>query len=441
MTAETDDALTILRGRLIPAQDGEAAEIPEGLVLLQGSAIRWAGPAAEVPAGLCSPRVLAQAEEVPLILPGLVDLHCHGGHGHTFGKDPEGARATAGFWARQGTTSVTASLVTAPTEELTRQITALRPLVESGELAGLHLEGPFLAPKMSGAQDPHSLIHGSAELLDQWIEAGRPASPHGGGPRPHPKGAAATPPSVERSISRSDSAVRTITLAPEIPGFGEVLRVCRAHGVVPSIGHTAATAAQVRAALEGPEGPGPWTATHLFNRMAPLSHRKPGPVPVLMCRAMEDPRNTTLELIADGVHLDPEIIRWVFAMVGADSVALITDSMAAAGMPDGTYALGAMEVEVREGQARLTGQIANPGALAGGTSTSLGNLRRCVAWGIPLPDAVRAASATPARILGLTDRGSITAGHRADLLITDENLTPLRVYWAGQRVQPETASA
>lgn len=451
------DALTVLRGRLVPglADGPEGAsgpagpgEIPDGLVVLAGSRIRWAGPVDRLDpetadellgmAGAPAPRdadpaeadlaagkpgrgeqsardeLLARAESVPLILPGLVDLHCHGGGGFAFGTDADSSRQAARFWARHGTTSVTASLVTAPAAELTRQVEQLRPLVEAGELAGIHLEGPFLTPQMCGAQDPRALIHGSADLLDQWIRAGQDpdASSHGPG------------------------ALRTITLAPDVPGFAEVLSVCRARGVVPSIGHTAATAEQVRAALDGPDGAGLWTATHLFNRMPPLGHREPGPVPVLMRRAAANPRETVLELIADGVHLDPEIIRWVFATVGAEGIALITDSMAAAGMPDGDYILGSLEVEVRDGQARLTGSTQNPGALAGGTSTALGNLRRCVSWGIPLHQAVRASAGVPARVLGLTDRGSVTAGNRADLLITDPELNLLRVYQAGERLDP-----
>ncbi|TFD59788.1 N-acetylglucosamine-6-phosphate deacetylase [Cryobacterium suzukii] len=392
-----DAPVRVLRGRLITGRLGEDA-IEDGAVWLEGGRIRWCGRAVDLPAGINSP-----VERVPLILPGLVDVHCHGGRGHTFASDLDGAYVAANYHAAHGTTSILASLVAAPSPVLLKQITVLRALVQDGTLAGLHLEGPFLAESMCGAQDPAAIIDGNPALLEQWLQAGQ-------------------------------GAVTSITLAPETPHFAELVSLCRDYDVVPSLGHTAATAAQTRNALASmpPEDTRAWSATHLFNRMPPLGHRVPGPVAVLLQAAQRTPDRMILELIADGVHLDPEIVRMVFALVGPQSIALISDAMAATGMNDGAYSLGSLDVIVHGGIARLIPADRNTrGAIAGGTSTLLENVRHCVEWGIPLIDAVAAASSTPARLMGFTGRGSITAGYRADLLVTTENLELLQAYRAG----------
>lgn len=394
-----------LRGRLVTGLPG-AAVIDDGTVVMAGGNIVWCGPTSDLPEGFD-----ADLRQVPLILPGLVDVHCHGAVGHTFSADADGARLAAGHHAAQGATSVLASLVSAPSQVLLEQIEALRDLVQDGTLAGLHLEGPFITTSMCGAQDPAAIIDGDPALLQQWLEAGR-------------------------------GAVRSMTLAPETPHFAELVQLCRDHGVVPSLGHTAATASRTREVLGGANGGvgGPWSATHLFNRMPPLGHRTPGPIAVLLQAAEESPGQMVLELIADGVHLDPEIVRMVFALVGPRSIALITDAMAAAGMSDGHYTLGSLDVLVQDRVARLAGTgagpNAGPGAIAGATSHLLENVRRSVEWGVPLADAVVAASSTPARLMGL-DRpgpnrvGAIAQGFRADVLVTTEELELVQAYRAG----------
>jgi N-acetylglucosamine-6-phosphate deacetylase len=408
-----------LRGRLVTGRPGEEV-IDDGTVVVAGGRILWCGPTADLPAG-----VDVEIQNVPLILPGLVDVHCHGAVGHTFSADAEGARLAAGHHAAQGTTSVLASLVSAPSDVLLEQIAVLRELVQDGTLAGLHLEGPFIAKSMCGAQDPAAIIDGDPALLKLWLEAGQ-------------------------------GTVRSLTLAPETPHFAELVRLCREYGVVPSLGHTDATAARTREALAGVHGEaaGPWSATHLFNRMPPLGHRTPGPVAVLLQAARQSPERMVLELVADGIHLDPEIVRMVFGLVGPKAIALVTDAMAAAGMPDGPYTLGSLEVIVQDRVARLatTGEDAQHGAIAGATSRLLENVRRCVGWGIPLADAVMAASSTPARLMGLDrmgldqqglDRmgpnrvGAIAAGYRADLLVTTDELELLQVYRAGTPLTQE----
>lgn len=404
-----------LRGRLVTGKPGDGV-IEDGTVLIAGGSIVWCGPTAELPAGVGFD---VDTERVPVILPGLVDVHCHGAVGHTFSADADGARRAAGFHAAQGTTSVLASLVSAPSQVLLEQIAVLRELVQDGTLAGLHLEGPFIAKSMCGAQDPAAIIDGDPVLLQQWLEAGQ-------------------------------GTVRSITLAPETAHFAELVTLCRDYRVVPSLGHTDATAARTREALgRGSGDGGPWSATHLFNRMPPLGHRAPGPIPVLLQAARQSPEQMVLELVADGVHLDPEIVRMVFGLVGPGSIALITDAMAAAGMSDGHYTLGSLDVLVLDRVARLipAGDDAHPGAIAGATSLLLENVRRCVEWGVPVADAVTAASATPARLMGLdqpssdrpgsTQIGSITKGYRADVLVTTEELELLQAYRAGTKLTQE----
>jgi N-acetylglucosamine-6-phosphate deacetylase len=415
-----------LRGRLVTGLPGEGV-IEDGTVVMAGGAIRWCGPTSDLPDGPD-----ADIRQVPLILPGLVDVHCHGAAGQTFAADAAGARLAAAHHAARGTTSVLASLVSAPSHVLLEQIAVLRDLVVDGTLAGLHLEGPFITTSMCGAQDPAAIIDGDPALLEQWLEAGR-------------------------------GTVRSLTLAPETPHFDELVRLCRGYGVVPSLGHTAATAAQTREAL-GTDGGGntgtggPWSATHLFNRMPPLGHRAAGPVAVLLQEAEQSPGRMILELIADGVHLDPEIVRMVFRLVGPGSIALITDAMAAAGMSDGHYTLGSLDVVVRDRVARLApsdagadaGGHGGSGAIAGATSFLLENVRHCVQWGIPLADAVAAASSTPARLMGL-DRirgehgavrvGAIAVGYRADVLVATEELELVQAYRAGTQQTPEAQTS
>lgn len=393
----TDEGWAV-RGRVLTGRPGEPV-LEDGIVQVAGGRIQWCGPSAHAQRAL-----IEQARPVPVILPGLVDVHCHGAVGHTFSADADGARLAANHHAAQGTTSVLASLVSAPAEVLLEQITVLRELVHGGTLAGLHLEGPFLADTMCGAQDPTAIIDGDPMLLQQWLEAGQ-------------------------------GTVRSITLAPETAHFPELVELCRAHGVVPSLGHTAASADTTRHAIAqaSASDEGVWAATHLFNRMLPVGHRQPGPIPVLLQAAQQNPGRMVLELIADGVHLDPEIVRMVFALIGPASIALITDAMAAAGMTDGSYTLGRLQVVVVDGVARLDPPRpgAGQGAIAGGTSRLLENVRRCVAWGISLPDAVAAASWTPARLMGLNQVGALTPGFRADVVITTDDLRVLAVYRTG----------
>ena len=307
-----------------------------------------------------------------LLAPGLVDVHSHGGGGASFSDGPEAAHTVLDRHLAAGTTSMVASLVTASTAELIDQLGALTPLVDEGQLLGVHLEGPWLSPAHHGAHAPHLLAQPCAEHVDALVPPGQ-------------------------------RTVRMVTLAPELPGALAAITALRERGVLAAIGHTDADAATARAAINA----GATVATHLFNAMPPLHHRAPGPVGVFL----DSPR-VTVELIADTVHTAPEALG-VAVRAARGGYVLVTDAMAAAGAGDGRFRLGGLDVDVVAGVARLT----DSGSIAGSTLT----LARAVATlvqavDVPLADAVRAATEVPARLLGLRDRGVLAAGTRADLV-------------------------
>jgi N-acetylglucosamine-6-phosphate deacetylase len=315
-------------------------------------------------------------------------VHSHGGGGHTFTTgDPEQARRAAAFHLRHGTTSLVASLVSSPYAVMRDATAALAPLVADGVLAGIHYEGPYLAERRCGAQNPEHLRDPSPAELRELIALGA-------------------------------GTLRMVTLAPERTGALDTIRLLRAAGVVAAVGHTDATYEQTLAAVAA----GATVGTHLFNGMRPVHHREPGPVLALL----HSP-TVVCELIADGVHLHDGTLAFVAATAGPGRAALITDAMAAAGMADGDYELGGQAVTVRDGVARL----ARNGSIAGSTLTMDAALRRTVAAGVPLVDACRMAATTPARTLGLADVGAIVPGRRADLLTLDDDLRVRRVMRAG----------
>jgi N-acetylglucosamine-6-phosphate deacetylase len=334
-----------------------------------------------------------------VILPGLIDIHCHGGGGHSFATtDPAEALAAAAYHASAGTTGIVASLVTAAPEDLVRQLRALAPLVAAGQLLGIHLEGPFLAPARRGAHAPALLRDPDPALVSRLLEA-------------------------------AGSALVIVTIAPERPGAPQAAAMLRAAGVVVAFGHTDADYACMAEALAAADGRG--LVTHLGNAMPPVRQRAAGPVAAALVAAAAD--EASVELIADGVHVDAGFIRLVFATAAPGRVVLVTDSTAAAGMPDGDYTLGPLAVTVSGGVARLAssgggGEGGGAGTIAGGTSTLLRVVARARAAGVPLADAARAASQAPARVLGLTgSQGSLAPGMAADLVVADVNLALRRV--------------
>ena len=327
------------------------------------------------------------------VVPGFIDTHVHGGGGFDYAtEDPQVATSGRAFHAAHGTTTSLASLVTAPIDALRRQLTTLAGLVEGGYFAGIHLEGPFLSEAEKGAHDPAHLRPPDPASVDSLLTAGR-------------------------------GALSMITVAPELPGALAAIRRFTDAGVQVAIGHTDADHDTVAAALDA----GASVATHLFNAMRGIHHREPGPIPVLLTD-----RRVSVELIADGFHLHPEIVRMAVAAAGRARAVLVTDAMAAAGMPDGEFILGGLQVGVRHGRARLIEATGRSGSIAGSTLT-MAEAFRIMTGIIGDLEAVAAIAATnAARQFGLSDVGRIEAGCRADLCVVDDDGVLQRVMHAGR---------
>jgi N-acetylglucosamine-6-phosphate deacetylase len=326
------------------------------------------------------------------VVPGFVDTHVHGGGGASYATtDPAEARTARQFHRAHGTTTTFASLVTADLDALTAQIAVLRPLVTDAEFAGIHLEGPFLSVHRKGAHDPGLLRDPDPAVIMELIEA-------------------------------AGGTVEMITLAPELPGGLPAIGSMVAAGVVAAVGHTDADDAMAKAALDG----GATVVTHLFNAMPSIHHREPGPIP----RLLADDR-CMVELIADGFHLHPQVIEMAVSAAGADRVALVTDAMAAAGMPDGDFVLGGLEVAVRDAQARLVEPDGSAGSIAGSTLTMADAFELMVGLGYRIEEVAAMAATTPARWHGLDQVGELAPGCRADLCVVDDHGRLQRVMQTG----------
>lgn len=392
----------VLRGRIVSA----ALEVADGAVAVDGGVITFAGPASDFP-GNPGP-----ARTDRILLPGLVDLHCHGAKGSDFAEGSEqGSEAAARYLHSRGTTTLLASVVTGPQDQTLRSLKVLRSLTDQGLIAGSHLEGPFISPGQCGAHDPELLLEPDLDLAASMLEAAGPS-------------------------------LASVTLAAELPGADKLVDLLTHHGVIPSLGHTAASSAAAREFLaQAADGlvlagssasagrlrrP---TVTHLFNAMPSLHHRSPGPVSASLAAARAG--EAVVELIADGVHLAPETVKLVFELVGAENIALVTDSMAATGLQDGAYRLGPLAVTVRQGVAR----VATSGAIAGGTATLLDVVRTTVSAGVPLQQAVISATAVPAGVLGqFAHVGDLRPGMLADIVVVDQDLNPDRVLRRGEEL-------
>ncbi|GAA3372748.1 N-acetylglucosamine-6-phosphate deacetylase [Streptomyces sannanensis] len=316
------------------------------------------------------------------IVPGFVDLHNHGGGGASFTSGTvEDVLTGIATHRAHGTTTLVASTVTGDMDFLAQRAGLLSELVEQGDLAGIHFEGPFISPCRKGAHSEALLRHPDPAEVRKLIDAAR-------------------------------GTAKMVTLATELPGGIDSVRLLAEHGVIAAIGHTDATYEQTVEAIDA----GATVATHLFNAMPGLAHRAPGPIAALL----EDER-ITVELIDDGTHLHPAALQLAFHHAGAERVAFITDAMDAAGFGDGRYHLGPLEVEVRDGVARLV----EGDSIAGSTLTLDRAFRRAVTVdGLPVPSVVRAISANPARLLGMYDRvGSLEPGKDADLVVLDSEFT------------------
>ena len=330
------------------------------------------------------------------LLPGYLDLHMHGGGGHDVTVSRAEMQAAVAFHRRHGTTRTLVSLVTAPVAALVEQLgwagdlTAQGPRGD-GHVIGAHVEGPFLSPARCGAQNADFMLTPDRSVLAALISAGA-------------------------------SSLRCMTVAPELPGALEVIDELVRSGIVAALGHSDATYDQARAAMDR----GAALVTHVFNGMRPLEHREPG----LVGAALES--DLACELINDGIHTHPAIARLVAGRPGR--LVLVTDAMAAAGAGDGVFSLGGEPVQVTARQARLV----TTGTLAGSTLTMDEAVRRAVLESnLPIEAASQAASASPARVMGIGDRvGAIRAGLEADLVVLDDELRPVEVMasgaWSGE---------
>jgi len=374
--------------------------LADGAVVVEGDRIRYAGPRSQTPAQWARATAPEGWRPDVTLLPGLVDIHCHGGSGGEFGTDTASAQAAAAHHHRAGSTSVIGSFVSAPADRLLAGARACAPLVADGTLSGIHLEGPFLSSARRGAQDPAALVEPDLALLEQLAaEAGA-------------------------------GAIAQMTWAPELPGAERLPAALAGLGILGAVGHTDAHLATARLAFEAlmahPVRGGLGLATHLFNGMPPMLSREPGPVAAALSAAGRG--QAVVEVIADGVHLDGGTVQMLFDTVGPHQIALVSDCMSAAGLPDGEYTLGGRAVRVHGRDVRL----AESGSLAGGVSCLLDQVRWCVTGlGIPLADAVYAASATPARALALDGAGALVAGGHADVVVVDDELTLQRVLRRG----------
>ena len=333
------------------------------------------------------------------VIPGLVDVHFHGCVGEDFSDaTPDGLQRMADYELSQGVTYICPAGMTLPEDQLTAicQNAAAHRAKNAGgaEVAGLHLEGPFLSTAKKGAQN-------GAFLHDPDIAM------------------------LRRLQAAAGGCVKLVTVAPEQPGAMEFIRAAAADGITVSVGHTVADYDTASAAFAA----GASHATHLYNGMPPIHHRAPG----VIGAAFDDPK-VQVELICDGVHIHASIVRATFRLFGAERMILISDSLRATGMPDGQYPFGGQEIEVHGNRATIVG---HPETLAGSVTSLMGCLRQAVAFGIPLADAVRASSYNPAQSIGIENRaGSLDIGKEASLvLLNKEDLSIRTILFQGVPVE------
>lgn len=375
-------ATAIYASRVLTPQD----EVNDAVILVEDGRVAALGHRDEVTVPKGAVDYVANGMTV---VPGFVDIHIHGAGGHDVMEG--NARALdkiTSTVARFGTTSIVATTVTAPVDATCKSIEGIARYIRkrekepaaqpSAEVLGIHFEGPFISKAQRGVHPLECLAKPSAKLLDQFLEA-------------------------------ADGLARIITMAPELSGGLELVEHAKSAGLVVSMGHTDADYDQARDAIRA----GAQHATHMYNAMRPFTHRDPG----VIAAVMTEP-DVTAEIISDLVHVAAPAIQILLGVKGFDTVIAITDGIAAAGMPDGTYRLGTLEVTVKDGVCRNS-----EGKLAGSTLTLDRALRNLVSLGVPFGDAVRMMTILPARRLGLAGKkGIIAVGSDADLVVLTSDL-------------------
>ncbi|MCU1297568.1 MAG: N-acetylglucosamine 6-phosphate deacetylase [Acidobacteriaceae bacterium] len=319
-----------------------------------------------------------------VLAPGFIDLHIHGGAGHDLMEsDPAGLPAVQQSLAKHGVTSYFPTTVTAPLDQTLSALDRLATAIEASERqqspsprqaipCGIHLEGPFLSHKRRGVHPAENLLAPTMKAFDQFWQASR-------------------------------GHIRIMTIAPELEGALEVIAESAKRGVCISLGHSDATLAEARSGVAA----GGRHATHTFNAMRPLSHRDPG----ILAEVLTNPK-LSADIIVDGFHLEPSIVKLFLKAKGPENTVLITDGLSATGMPEGNYQLGSLKVEVKDGKCLFNGVI------AGSVLTmdlAVRNVMKFGDW--DLQHAVRAATLNPARVSGLANTGKLQAGAEADLVV------------------------
>ena len=323
------------------------------------------------------------------VIPGLVDVHFHGCIGEDFSDaTPEGLQRIADYELSQGVTYICPAGMTLPEEQLVKicenAAAHRRKNTGGAELVGVHLEGPFLSMAKKGAQNADYLHAPDIDML-------------------------------RRLQASAEGCVRLVTAAPEEAGALEFIRAASEAGIAVSVGHTVADYDTAKAAFAA----GADHVTHLYNGMPPMHHRAPGVI-----GAAFDSPGVMAELICDGVHIHGAMVRLAFRLFGAERMIMISDSLRAAGMPDGRYPFGGQEIEVHGNRATIAG---HPETLAGSVTSLMGCMRQAAAFGIPLADAVRAASYNPAKSIKIDDRaGSLEEGKEASIVLLDRKTLAVR---------------
>lgn len=378
-----------LRGKVVT--DGK--EILDGLVLVHGKSIQYAGTA-DAYVGEMPDSIMDVADG--WICPGFIDIHMHGIAGHdTMDATPESLQAISKALTGYGVTSFLATTMTASYDQLERALQNIVTVNEKGldgaEVVGIHLEGPWINPRYKGAQNEKDIAAPSLAEVRHLYEIAR-------------------------------GLIKVVTIAPEQPGALEAISWLREQGVIVSAGHTGASFDQAKQAVDA----GVRHFTHCFNAMTGLHHREPGVVGAAMFH-----EQLSTELIADGIHVHPAVMRILYRIKSAERLALISDSMRAAALGAGTYDLGGQEVHVSEGEAKLA-----DGTLAGSILTlnqAVGNMVE--KSGVPLAEAVQMASQTPASILGIDGKkGRLAAGYDADVTVLNDRFESTLTIVAGQEV-------
>jgi len=393
--------IALTADRLLTALDSPLDEIVRPLLLIEDGRI------ADVASQL-EREIPPQARRVDLpgavLAPGFVDIHIHGAAGHdVMQADAAGLSAIAGLLAKHGVTSYFPTTVTAPDDATLRALAALADAIELaagdgdpiGRLAGarplgIHIEGPFLSHARRGVHPPEDLREPTLARFDRFWQAAR-------------------------------GHIKMMTIAPELPGALEVIAEAARRGVCVSLGHSDANFA---ATLRGIEAGGKH-ATHTFNAMRALGHRDPG----ILGAVLTDTR-VSADIIADGIHSDPAIVRMFLKLKGAEQSVLITDGMAATGMPDGRYRLGPLEVEVKDGRCMSNG------SLAGSVLTMDRAVRNVMAFaGWSLANAVRLATRNPAKAAGISGHiGTLVPGAAADIVALNPTGEVLQTILGGRIV-------